>query len=317
MQFLKNYWKRITLATTAALGVFGLVRYTKHKELASSPSDLSWKSWKRSLVETWRAIGDKNIGMLSAGIAYFGVLAFFPLMAAIVALAGIAVQPEEVQKTALEISQFVPADIHKLLVTQLENATGNVASNKLVVAVGITLSIIGVAGAIGNTMNALNIMYEIKEKRSFIQQRVTSLVLTLGLIMVMIAIVPLLFAGSDVLKWLGVPSTFIDIFSVVRWVLLAGIMMTSLAVLYHFGPSRQPRTAWQWVSWGAIMATILWVIGSAIFFIYLQYFANFSDSYSLFAGLIALMVWLNLSSFIVLLGAEINHRLEQRAIRTS
>ncbi len=316
MQFLKTYWKRITLATTAALGVVGLMSYTHHKELASSPRDLSWKSWKRSLIETWRAIGDKNIGMLSAGIAYFGVLAFFPLMAAIIALAGIAVRPEEVQKTALEISQFVPADIHKLLVTQLENATGNIASNQLVVAVGITLSILGVAGAIGNTMNALNIMYEIKEKRSFIQQRITSIVLTLGLIMVMIAIIPLLFAGSDVLRWLNVPSAFIDIFSIVRWVLLAGIMMVSLAVLYHFGPSRQPRTAWQWVSWGAIMATLLWVIGSALFFVYLQYFANFSDSYSLFAGLIALMIWLNLSSFIVLLGAEINHRLEQRALTT-
>lgn len=316
MQFFKNHMKRLTLGISALLGVIGVVTYVHNKELASSPRDFSWKSWKRSLRETFRAITQKNIGMLSAGIAYFGVLAFFPLVAAIVALAGIAVSPEEVQSTALEVSQFVPADIHKLLVTQLENATGNVANNTLVFIIGITLSILGVAGAVGNTMNALNVMYGIKEKRSFIAQRITSIILTVGLIVVMIVIIPLLFTGGDVLRWIGVPDVLVDIFSVLRWILLGGIMMISLAVLYHFGPSREPRTAWQWVSWGAIIATLLWVVGSALFFVYLQYFANFSNSYSLFAGLIALMIWLNLSSFIVLLGAEINHRLEQRAIST-
>lgn len=315
MHHLQKSWKKISAVIAVGLGVFGIYTYAKDRELASSPKDLSWNSWRLSLIEAWTAINNKNIGMLSAGIAYFGVLAFFPLMAAIVAIAGIAIEPEQVQKVALDISQFVPADIHKLLVTQLENATGNVASNTLVAAVGITLSILGVAGATGNTITAINVMYDTREKRSFIQQRVTSIVLTIGLIAVMIAVVPLLFAGGDLLRWFGVPNIFIDIFNVVRWILLAGIMMASLAVLYHFGPSREPHAPWQWVSWGAIIATIAWVIGSALFFIYLQNVANFSNSYSLFAGLIALMIWLNLSSFIVLLGAEINHRLEQRAIK--
>lgn len=312
MRFIQKTSKSIAAIIVVVAGIFGSYKYAQQKELASSPKDLSWRSWRRSLTEAWTAISDKNIGMLSAGIAYFGVLAFFPLLAAIVAIAGIAVQPDEIQKVAAELTAYVPADIHKLFVTQLENATGNVASNTLVATVGITLSIFGVAGATGNTMTALNIMYEIKEKRSFIETRVTSVVLTIGLIMMMLVVVPLLFAGGDVLRWLGMPELLIDAFGILRWLLLAGLMMVSLAVLYHFGPSRDPRAAWQWVSWGAIIATLMWVIGSGLFFIYLQYFANFSNSYSLFAGLIALMVWLNLSSFIVLLGAEINHRLEQR-----
>jgi membrane protein len=312
MRFIQKTSKSIAAIIVVVAGIFGSYKYAQQKELASSPKDLSWRSWRRSLTEAWTAISDKNIGMLSAGIAYFGVLAFFPLLAAVVAIAGIAVQPNEIQKVAAELTAYVPADIHKLFVTQLENATGNVASNTLVATVGITLSILGVAGATGNTMTALNIMYEIKERRSFIETRVTSIVLTIGLIMMMLVIVPLLFAGGDVLRWLGMPELFIDAFGILRWVLLAGLMMVSLAVLYHFGPSRDPRAAWQWVSWGAIIATLMWVVGSGLFFIYLQYFANFSNSYSLFAGLIALMVWLNLSSFIVLLGAEINHRLEQR-----
>lgn len=317
MRFIQKFSKSIIASVVLGVGVLASYRIVREKELASSPTDLSWRSWRRSLTEAWTAINDKNIGMLSAGIAYFGVLAFFPLLAAIVAIAGIAVQPDQIQKVAADLTQYVPADIHKLFVTQLENATGNVASNTLVATVGITLSVLGVAGATGNTMTALNAMYEIKEKRSFIQTRLTSIVLTIGLIMVMLVIIPLLFAGSDVLRWLGASGTFIDLFGLVRWILLAGVMMVSLAVLYHFGPSRDPRAAWQWVSWGAIIATLMWVIGSGLFFMYLQYFANFSNSYSLFAGLIALMVWLNLSSFIVLLGAEINHRLELRTAKST
>lgn len=312
-----RFAKKLIASIALAASVLASYRLVRDKELASSPTDLSWRSWRRSLTEAWTAINNKNIGMLSAGIAYFGVLAFFPLMAAIVAIAGIAVQPEEIQKVAAELTQYVPADIHQLFVTQLENATGNVASNTLVAIIGIGLSILGVAGATGNTMTALNTMYEIKETRSFIQTRITSITLTIGLIMVMLVIVPLLFAGTDILKWVGAGDIAIDIFSVLRWFALGAIMMVSLAVLYHFGPSRDPRAAWQWVSWGAIIATLLWVIGSGLFFMYLQYFANFSNSYSLFAGLIALMVWLNLSSFIVLLGAEINHRLEQHTSKST
>jgi membrane protein len=279
MNNIKKYWKKLT----------GTDKNPKSKELASSPDDWSWKSWKRSFMEAKDAINDKNIG-----------------------IAGILVEPSKVQVIALEISQFAPADINKLIVTQLENAAGNVTNNALVAVVGIFLSILGVSGATGNTMRALDVMYEIEKRRAFVEQRTISLLLTLGLIIMMIVIIPLVFAGGDLLRFAGSPAVFIDMFTVIRWILLAGIVMVALAILYHFGPSRPLNTPWQWVSWGAIIATILWVIASALFFIYLQYFANFSNSYSLFAGLIALMIWLNLSSFVVLLGAEVNHRLEKR-----
>ena len=307
MNNIKRFWKNVT----------GTEKKRGAKELASSPDDWSWKSWKRSFMEAKDALNNKNIGMLSAGIAYFGVLAFFPLMAAIVAIAGILVEPSKVQLIALEISQFAPADINELIVTQLENAAGNVTNNAFVAVVGIMLSIFGVSAATGNTMRALDVMYEIEKRRPFVEQRAISLLLTLGLITMMIVIVPLVFAGGDLLRFAGFPSVFVDMFTVLRWILLTVLVMFALAVMYHFGPSRPLNAPWQWISWGAIIATILWVIASALFFVYLQYFANFSNSYSLFAGLIALMIWLNLSSFVVLLGAEINHRLEKRAARVS
>lgn len=263
-------------------------------------------------MEAKDAVNDKNIGMLSAGIAYFGVLAFFPLMAAVVAIASILVEPTKVQVIALELSQFLPADIYELVVTQLENAVGNAANNALVAVVGILLSILSVSGATGNTMRALDVMYEIKKPRPFVEQRTVSILLTIGFIVMMVVVVPLVFVGGDLLNLFGFHPIFAEIFASLRWLLLAALVMFAFAVLYHFGPSRPKSSQWQWVSWGAIIATILWVIVSALFFWYIQNFANFSNSYSLFAGIIGLMIWLNLSSFVVLLGAEINHRLEKR-----
>lgn len=285
------------------------------KESASTPVDLSWRAWKRSIVEAQKAIGDKNIAIMSAGIAYFGVLAFFPLVAAMVALGGMLVEPGSVQEAAKEFRQFIPQDVYTLVTTQLENASGQTGNNLVIAVGGISLAIISVAGATFNIMNALNVMYGVQESRSFVKKRLTSILLTVGMIVSMIMVVALLVSGDELMKILGITGIFADMLAVVRWILLALLMMSGLAVLYHFGPSREPRVKWQWVSWGAIIATAIWVLGSGAFFIYLQYFANFSNSYSLFAGLIALMVWLNLSSFIMLLGAEVNHRLELRTAR--
>lgn len=314
---MKRKIKQLLVGSGALAGIgaiiFGTHRHiSRTTESASTPTDLSWRAWKRSILEAQKAIGDKNIAIMSAGIAYFGVLAFFPFVASMVALGGLVLEPGSVQEAAKQFREFIPQDVYSLVTTQLENASGNTGNNILIATGGIALAILSVAGATFNIMNALNVMYGIKESRSFVKKRLTSILLTVGMIISMIVVVALLVSGGELMKLLGISGIFADVLSILRWVLLAGLMMSGLAILYHFGPSRDPRVKWQWVSWGAIIATAIWVLGSAGFFIYLQHFANFSNSYSLFAGLIALMIWLNLSSFIMLLGAEINHRLEQR-----
>lgn len=310
-----SFRKKIAIAGAALLSTFGILRARRRantKEPASTPIDLSFMSWKKSIIETGKAIGDKNIGILSAGIAYFGILAFFPMVAAMVAIAGTVLPPDSIREAATEIKDFLPGDIYSLLVTQLENASGQTSSNIAIAVFGISFAIFSVSGATTHLMNSLNVMYGIKEGRNFVKQRLVGVLFTIGLIVTMVIVVPLLLTGADVLRWFGFPPAVTSTFAVLRWFLLAILTMVGLAILYHFGPSRPARAKWQWVSWGAIIATLIWIAGSALFFIYLQYFANFSNSYSLFAGLIALMIWLNLSSFVVLLGAEINHRLEQR-----
>lgn len=287
----------------------------KHKiELASTPTDLSAESWKKALLETKDALGNKNLTMYAAGIAYFGVLAFFPLVAAIVAVAGMALQPHQLSDAAANLATYLPKDIASMVTTQLEAATKHHASNVFVAIIGVALSIWSVSGAVQNVMKALNVSYDVEETRGFVKQKLVSIGLTIGAIIGGIMIALVFVSGSGFLKDLGVPGLFVDVFAWLRWVIVTVAAMIGFAVLYRYAPNREPTQKWQWVSWGAIMGTIGWILVSVIFFVYLAQFANFSKSYSTFAGLIGMMMWLNLSALMVLIGAEINHRLEARTV---
>lgn len=318
--------KQLSTLQKAALGAIGIVvggvatglglrkiKQVAAVEVASTPKDLSWKSWKRALIETKKAIADRNLSMLAAGVAYGGTLAFFPLVVACVAIASIVLAPEQIKDIASGLSAFLSKDIASLLSTQLVNALDNHSANVLVAVAAIALALFGVSGAMNSLVNALNTAYDVTETRNFLKVRLTSLGLTSMMIVGMLIILPLIVLGETILRGWQVPEGLITLFSIVRWVILAVVMSLGLSVLYRYAPDRV-NARWQWVSWGAIMATLLWLVVTALFFIYIQYFASFNESYSLFAGIIVLMMWLNFTGLIVLVGAEINSQLERRTV---
>lgn len=279
---------------------------------ASTPRDFSWKSWKRILGELWSAIGSKNLQMYAAGIAYFSVLSFFPLMAVIVAIAGLVVQPDQLSSVADTVAQYLPRDVAALVTSQLDTAVTHRSGSWILLSVGVVLSIFGISGAVGNMITALNHTYEAKDGRNWIRQQITSIGLTIFLVMGMILLGAVFVGGNGWLTGFGMPREVIVITSWVRWLVMIVSAIVGLSVLYRFGPDRSSLRKWQWLSWGAIIATLLWIVVSALFFVYLQYFGNYSRSYSTYAGIIGLMVWLNYSALVVLIGAEINHQLERK-----
>lgn len=285
----------------------------KNKQVASTPIDLSWQSWRRAAIETKDAFANKNITMLASGVAYGWTLAFFPLVAATVAIASLVVEPYQITDVIHALNQYLPKDIASLISTQLTNAAGNSSANIWIAIISIGIAVFGVSGAMSSIINAVNIAYDVKETRHIVTVRLLSMGLSALMIVGLIIVLPLILLGTGFLRRIGVPRVFIDVFSLLRWPLLAVLLSFSLSIFYRYAPNR-PNAKWQWVSWGAIMATLLWLAGTAVFFVYLQYFAHFSDSYSLFAGIIALMMWLNHTGLIVLLGAEINHQLESRVV---
>ena len=284
------------------------------RKSATHPGQFSLRDWRIAIVETMNAIGAKNVGILSAGIAYFTTLAFFPLMAAAVAIAAFVINDSQLQDIVHNLEVYLPADIASLISAQLKSALGNSSANMIVAVIAILLSLFSVSGATQNVITATNIIYERKESRNFIKLRIRSLILTAGLLVTGFIVIALLLIDEGLLHHLGIPEIIVVVVPYIRWVILAALVTIGMAVFYRYGPDRK-NPKWQWVSSGAVIATLVWLLGTTLFFIYARFFASFSDTYSLFAGIIVLMTWLNLTAFTILLGAVINHRLEDRTVR--
>ena len=282
---------------------------SSHSDDHSASALMPIKNIKQLINVIKAAFSNKNIPLLAAGVAYFATLAFFPLLAAAVSIAAFVISESQLQTVVQELNVYLPADIASLITTQLQNLSSAGSSNILVAAIAIAISLFSVSGAVQNLMKAVGQIYGSEQSRGFVKARLASLAMTGGLIVVAFIVIPLLIVSPEFLQNWGVPALATAVLPYLRWIALIGIVTIVLAVLYRY--SRDEHSVrWQWISWGAGIATILWLVGTALFFIYAQYFANFSDSYSLFAGIIVLMTWINLSAFIALFGAEINHQLE-------
>lgn len=301
MRLLTSFNKKLE-HWSAALGL---------KPLAEDPTQLKWKYWKRAASETKDAIGDKNLGILAAGVAYYSTLSFFPLMVALVSIGVLFVKPDQLQDAVAAANTYLPKDIASLITTQMTNLIDKPSVSLIAGIIALGIALWGIAGSIENLVKALNTAYGVRETRGFVKLKLTSLALTAGVIVLLLLIIPMMGVTEDWLAGLGVPGYLVTVLSIARWIVLVGIILLALAALYRYGPNR-PNPKWAWVSWGAIAATLLWLLATIGFFVYARYFAHFSDSYSLFAGIIVLMTWLNLSALTFLIGAEVNHRLEQQ-----
>jgi membrane protein len=274
-----------------------------------APTDLPARTWRRALNETRKAIGDKDLSMLAAGVAFYGTLAFFPALAALVAIYALFVGPDQVIAAAGTAGHYVPAQMASLLSQQIAPLASRDQSNLWGALIAIAVALFSASGGMQNLIKALNRSYDVEETRSFVTLRAISLILVIGVILFALPIAVLLIVQPAWLQSLGLPGLLANGFGIGRWVLLTILISLALAVFFRYAPNRrEPR--WQIVSWGGVSATIIWLLGTVAFFLYVQYLANFSKTYGIFAGLVILMSWLYLSSLIILVGAEVNNRLE-------
>lgn len=288
----------------------------KSYPLASNPREFTLQDWKHALKATVQAIATKRINILATGIAYFAIFAFFPLVAASVAIASMVISYSQLEMIVTSVRNFLPADIASLLTSQLQTAHDNQSASLLVAIIGILIALFSISGAVTNLMSASNAIYERTETRSFIKLRLTSLGLLASGFVIGLVTIGLLALDTQTLQMIGLSLPIALVLAGLRWVVITIVVTIALAIFYRYSPDR-PNPKWQWVSWGAIIAALLWLMGTVAFFIYARYFADFSESYSTFAGIIALMMWFNLSSFIVLLGGEINYRLENQTLQST
>lgn len=278
---------------------------------ADSPAEVSRSGWKEALKRTKEALKDKNITTAAAGLAYYATITFFPAVLGLATVYASFAGADALLGVIEGLRQFVPPAIHDLINTQLGPlARAQPASLGIAAAVSIAAVLWTTSGGLQNLIKATNVAYEVDESRGLVKLRLLSVVLSAALLLIGAVITILLIVPGDALTQAGFPEPFATLFPFARWPLLIVMISLALSLVYRYAPDRlQPK--WSWVSWGAAAATIIWLAGTAAFFYYTQHFGNFNKSYGTFAGIIIMMVWFNLSALIILVGAQVNKKLEE------
>jgi membrane protein len=288
-----------------------------HGREATWPGDIPSRGWRDIGMRVLENISHTHMSMIAAGLAFFAFLAIPSALTALVALYGLVFDPSAVGRQIAAMKGVIPGDAINLLsgeLTEITSSSGSKLSFALVSSVAIALW--STRSGMSSLMTALNIAYKEQEKRNLIRFHLDALVLTLsGVVFAVLAIalVAILPVAIDLLP-LGNYARIAA--AIVRWPVLLLLVVASLAAIYRYAPCRR-QAKWRWVSSGALIATVLWLGGSALFSIYVSHFASFGKSYGSLGAVVALLMWLYLSSFVVLLGAEINAEVEHQTARDS
>ncbi len=288
---------------------------TSRGRSARRPSEIPAKGWRDIALRVWTELTVDHVTVVSAGVAFFGLLAIFPAIGALISIAGLVMDPATIEAQIESTASVLPQNAATILQEQARSVASNSGTGLGLAAIfGVILSLYGASKGMRTLMEGMNIAYDEEETRGFVAQYALSMVLTLFLILGVLIALAFTVVVPALLGSLGLPDQIVTLVEWGRWPLLAVLTVLGLAVLYRFGPSREDPT-WRWVSWGSVVATGLWVIGSIAFSIYVRNFGSYSESYGALGGVIILLTWLWLSAYIVLLGAEINSEMEHQTKR--
>jgi membrane protein len=265
----------------------------------------------RIIADVWAGIDRDHIPVMAAGVAFYALLAIFPGMTALISSYGLVADPAVIERQVAALSEVLPQAALKLLSDQL-HALIAAPTAKLGVGliVSLALALWSATSGTGTLMQALTVAYQGKNTSGVIAFYLRAIALTIaigifGLVsLFLIAVVPV------AIDWLPIPAMWRTSVALIRWPVLAGLVFVALGVVYRFAPARQtPR--WHWLSPGTIAAALLWLIGSAGFSFYVARFGSYDKTYGALGAVVVLLMWLYVSAYIVLAGAELNSAVEK------
>ena len=279
---------------------------------AERPQDAPVPDWKDIIRRAWKDFGDKNLSLVAGGVTYYVILALFPGLAALVSIYGLVADPNQIEKQVNVVSGLLPDSARDLIsgeLHQLASASNGALGIGLVV--GVLLALWSASRGMSGMISALDIAYDQPERRGFFRFNMIALLLTLGLIIGGLIVVALVAGLPALLAGMGARSGTRIVVVIVQWPVLIVFVLTMLAILYRYAPDHnEPK--WEWVSPGAVTATVLWLIASILFSVYVSRFGSYNKTYGSLGAIIVLLTWLWISVSFVLLGAEINAESERQ-----
>jgi membrane protein len=282
---------------------------------AEQPHHIPARGWLDILWRVKEEMSKDHLSVLAAGVGFYALLAIFPALAAAVSIYGLIADPRDVEDQATLAIGLIPEESRTIITDQLAKITsqprGSLGFGALF---ALLLALWSSSAAMQTLMTGLNVVYDEAERRGVVRFYATAIGLTLGGIVSALISLSLVAALPAALKFVGLPREVETVVLLARWPLLGLAVMLGLAVLYRFGPSRE-KPRWQWVSWGAAGATLLWLLGSILFSWYVSSFGSYNETYGTLGAVVILLMWFYLSAYVVLLGAELNAEMEHQTAK--
>ncbi len=279
---------------------------------AAKPREIPTKGWKEIGKRTFSQVSDDHLQIVSAGIAFYFFLALFPAIIAAINIYSLVIDPSQIEQQFSTLEGFLPAQAYEIITGILEpilNKPDTTLGWSL--AISILVSLWSANKGTSALFEGINIAYDEKDERGFIKKTGLTFAFTIGAILLGLLCMMLLIFYPAFIDKLGLPSGMESFITYGRWFLIAFLFIFGLGLLYRKAPDRDdPET--RWVTWGAIASTILWIVGSLLFSWYVSNFGSYDKVYGSFAAVIVLMLWLFLTAFIILLGAEVNSEMEHQ-----
>ena len=285
--------------------------------LANSPREIPWKGWRAVIRRTlWEMTSDR-VSLTAAGCAFYGTLALFPALSMFISLYGLLFDPATVEPQLSVLRDLLPPAAYKMIDERVQMLVSRPPSTLgLGLMISTSVALWSSASGVKSMITALNLAYEEREQRSFLRYQLTAFTITiLAIVSAVVGLVVLVGLPAG-LAFLGFPSSQTFWLRITSMTLLLISVLVGLSLLYRYGPCRAaPR--WHWVTPGSAVATMLWITASALFSWYVAKFSTYDATYGPLGTVVAFMMWLFVTVYVVLLGAELNAELELQTVRDS
>lgn len=278
---------------------------------ATSPLQFSLRDWWQVTRCVWREIGEDNVIIVAAGVAFFTMLAIFPLITACLSIWGYFADPVQVQNQLEQISGLLPREAWEILNAQITAVvTAPHAGLGLGIAIGLLIALWSAGSGIRAMMRAMNVAYGEKEKRGLAAFYALASGLTFSVLLFLWLALAVIIGVPAALSLLRLEGMTAFVTRWLPWISLIGIFAAATLTLYRIGPSRRPAKI-RWVMPGVIFATLSWLLISAGFSRFVAEFESYNKTYGGLSAVIILLVWFWLTALVVIIGAEINAELER------
>jgi membrane protein len=280
----------------------------------SPPRRIGLAGWKQITARVVEGVRVNQVPLLAAGVVFYAMLALIPAMVAVISIYGMVVSPQQAAHQVDTLTKTLPPEARHLVSEQLQTvAKASTTHLSLGTVLGLALALWGASSAVRWTMTALSLVYDESETRGYLQLRTEALLLTAAALTTLSVSLAILFGLPALLDAMGLGEAGRTVARIARYPLLGTVVLLGLALLYRFGPDRR-HPQWRWVPYGSLLATALWLAGSAGLSLYATSVDKFSaaGTYGALGAVIVLLLWLWLIAFAVLLGGEVNAEVEHQ-----